>query len=305
MPSPSVTAVVLNWNGRDDTLDCLASLRASTYPRLSAVLVDNASSDGCVEAVAAGFPDVDICVNETNLGFAEGVNVGIERALRSGADSIFVLNNDALVEPDSVAVLVDAVETSSEIGAVSPLLHFADDPDLAWFAGATFDPARGYPGRVLGYREPVDRAGIAPFETERLTGAAMLISRRCLDEVGLFDPDLFFLCEDVDWSLRARARGYRLLVVPAAKVGHGVAHSQGGEHSPRSTYYGLRNQVEVCRRHAPLGRWRSARRSLVAALVYLARLRRAPRPLAGLVAWTHAVRDMTRRRLGPWNRAGG
>ena len=303
MAHPCVKAVVLNWNGRDDTVDCLTRLRQSTYPRLSAVLVDNASSDGCVEVVAARFPDVDVCVNETNLGFAAGMNVGIERALGSGADYVFVLNNDALVEPDAVSQLVETMGTSREVGAVSPLVYFADDAQLTWFAGATFDPLRGYPGRVIGYREPVECAGTAPFQTDRLTGAAMLISRSCLDAVGVFEPSLFFMCEDVDWSLRARARGYRVLVVPSAKVAHRVARSQGGEQSARSTYYGLRNQLEVCRRHAPLGRWGSARRFLVASFVYLARLRRAPRRLPGLVAWFDAVRDARGGRLGPWRRS--
>jgi GT2 family glycosyltransferase len=301
MAPPRVTAVVLNWNGREDTLRCLTRLEESAHAAISIVLVDNASSDGCVEAVSERFPEVEIRANDANLGFAGGMNAGVERALATGSDFVLVLNNDTLVDRDAISLLVDACGISSDVGAVSPVLHFADDPGLAWFAGATFDPARGYPGRVLGYREPVERAGTSPFETERLSGAALLMSRRCLEDVGLFADELFFMCEDVDWSLRARARGYRLLVVPCAKVGHGVARSQGGEHSPRSTYYGLRNQLEVCRRHAPLGRWRSARRSVVAALVYLMRMRRNP-SLAGLVAWADAVRDLRRRRLGPWSR---
>jgi GT2 family glycosyltransferase len=294
---------VLNWNGRDDTLACLSALANARYASLSPVVVDNASSDGSIEAIEARFPQVAICRNDENLGFAGGVNVGIERALSLGAEFVFVLNNDAIVEDDTIARLVETARSSPQTGGVSPVVCFADAPETVWFAGATFDPARGYPGRMLGYGDPVATVPSTTFETERLTGAAMLISRRCLEEVGPFDPELFFLCEDVDWSLRARARGYRLCVEPSARVLHRVARSQGGEHSPLSTYYGVRNQLEVSRRHAPLGRIGSLRRAAVCGLVYLARLRKTTQRRAGLIAWRDGVVDARRGRLGPWRRA--
>ena len=303
MASSRVAVVVLNWNGREDTLACLASLSTVRDGSLTLIVVDNASSDGTIEAIRARFPEVVVCENDENLGFAGGMNVGIERALLLDADYVFVLNNDATVSPDTISRLVKTAESSPQIGGISPVVCFADSPETVWFAGATFDSARGYPGRMLGYGEPLASVAATPFDTERLTGAAMLISRQCLQDVGPFDPDLFFLYEDVDWSLRARSRGYRLCVEPSAMVWHRVGRSQGGEHSALSTYYGVRNQLEVSRRHAPLGPVGSVRRSAVCGFVYLARLRRAKQRRSGLIAWLDGMVDAHRRRLGPWRRA--
>ena len=93
-------------------------------------------------------------------------------------------------------------------------------------------------------------------ETDRACGAAMLVPRAVLEEVGVFDPALFAYSEDTDWSLRARAAGYRLYVVPASRVWHKVSAASGGESSPTALYYDLRNALVVAERHAPLGRAR-------------------------------------------------
>lgn len=225
MPDASVAAVVLSWNRREDTLACLRSLAAVEGAGLSTILVDNASSDGTVEAVRAGFPGVEVLVNDENLGFAEGNNVGIRRALEGAAAWVLLLNNDVEVDPGFLRALLEEAERRPDAGALGPLILFGPPSELIWFAGASYDPRKGYNGRQRGYGEPAGPPFDEVWQTDRICGAAMLVPRTVLEEVGGFDTELFAYYEDTDWSLRARAAGHRLYVVPAARIWHKVSRS--------------------------------------------------------------------------------
>jgi GT2 family glycosyltransferase len=297
-----IAVVVLTWNGREDTLACLASLERVPDRPDAVVVVDNASGDGTLEAVAERFPDAHLVRSERNLGFAGGNNLGIERALELGADHVLVLNNDAEVEPGAIRSLVDEAGRRPDAGSLGSKILFADPPDLVWFAGATFDPRSGYNGRQLGYRERDDGRFDGVRETDRACGAAMLVPRPVLEQVGGFDEGLFLYSEDVEWSLRARAAGYRHFVVSDSVVRHHVSASAGGESSPLTLYYGMRNTLVVCERHAPLGRPGTWRRRLVALAAHLAQAVRSPGRVAGVRAVLSGFRDALRGRLGPRER---
>jgi GT2 family glycosyltransferase len=277
-----VTAVVLSWNGREDTLACLRSLEGED---VDVIVVDNASEDGTAEAVTGA----EVIRNERNLGYAGGMNVGIRRALERGADAVLLLNNDVEVEPGAVAALAGAAEGA---GAVCPVIVFADQPERVWYSGARFDPRRGYNGRHL--------TGLpgALSETGRICGAAVLIPREVLDQVGAFDESLFAYAEDADWSLRARKAGYPLLVEPRSRVRHQVSASTGGEGSDSALYYSTRNTLAVCERHAPLGPLATRRRRAVVVLAHAAQalLARSPTRVRSVL---HGWRDFRRGRLGP------
>ena len=267
----SVAAVVLSWNGREDTLACLRSLAGE---QVETIVVDNASEDGSADAVAREFPGVELVRNDRNLGYAGGMNVGIRRALEQGADNVLLLNNDIEVEPGTVAALVAAAAGAA---AVSPLITFADDPDRVWYAGASFDPRRGFNGRHRGYGRPVAEF-TETVETDRACGAAMLIPRGTLATVGLFDEELFAYWEDAEWSLRAKRAGLPIRVVPAARVRHKVSATTGGEGSATALYYSTRNLLEISERHAPLGRLGTGRRRAVILLAHAAQALLARRP---------------------------
>ena len=278
-----VVAVVLSWNGREDTLACLRSLEGEDA---DVIVVDNASDDGTADAVTG----VELIRNDRNLGYAGGMNTGIRHALGRGAGAVLLLNNDVEVEPGSIARLA---AHAAGVGAVCPVVTFADQPDRVWYAGARFDPRRGYNGRH------VTETGPGPIETERICGAAVLIPRETLEQVGMFDEDLFAYFEDADWSLRAREAGLRLLVTPDSRVRHKVSASTGGEGSPDALYYSARNLLAVSERHAPLGLFGTWRRRIVALGALLAqalggRGRRA-RVRGVLDGW----RDFRRGRFGP------
>jgi len=278
-----IIAVVLSWNGRDDTLACLRSLESESA---EVIVVDNASSDGTADAITGA----DVIRNERNLGYAGGMNVGIRAALERGADAVLLLNNDVEVEPGAIAALAAATEGA---GAVCPLVVFAGAPERIWYAGASFDPRRGYNGRQR------TEIGAAPIETERITGAAVLMPRATLEQIGLFDEELFAYLEDADWSLRAREAGLPLVVTPASRVRHRVSASTGGEGSPDAIYYSVRNLLRVCERHEPLGAVGTWRRRATAVAAFTGQALLGRRRRAGLRAVRDGWRDFRRGRYGP------
>jgi len=298
----NIAVVILSWNGRDDTLACLRSLPRDSQPGLRRIVVDNGSSDGTVQALREQHPDVMVIETGRNLGFAGGNNAGIERALADGADAVLVLNNDTEVETGAIERLTAALRADPAAGACSPVLPHFDDPARLWFAGASFDPRRAHAGRNSDYERGTATLPATPIAVDRLVGAALLARAQALREIGGFADELFFLYEDIDWSLRARAAGWRLLLVPGARVPHKVAASQGGRpHTPTTAYYGTRNDLEVGRRHGGLAGWRAGLREAGCAGVHLAALRRAPRGtrLACVRATLEGWRDYRRRSLGP------
>lgn len=293
-----VAVIVLSWNRREDTLTCLRSLEAVDSPELLPIVVDNGSADGSAEAVRRDFPAVELIETGANLGFAEGNNTGIRRALELGADQVLILNNDVEVDPGFVTALIAAAAERPDAGALCSKILYLDPPDLIWFAGASFDPRSGYNGRQRGYREHDDGRFDEVVETDRACGAAMLVSRRVFEEVGLFAPELFCYSEDTDWSLRAHAAGYRHYVVPGSKIWHKISAASGGESSPTSLYYGLRNTIEVCERHAPLGAVGTWRRRLVLLAAHLVQALLSARKREGVLAVAQGWRDLRARRFG-------
>jgi hypothetical protein len=298
-PRPAVFVVVLSWNRREDTLACLASLAKATYRRLEVVVVDNGSSDGSADAVAAAYPDVVLLRQGRNLGFSAGANVGIRAALEAGADAALLLNNDMVVEPGFVEPLVEAVAADAAAAAACSQILFADAPDRVWYAGAPFRAGRGHHGRNAHFGEPPLPASGAPYPTACACAGAMLVPRARLAEVGLLDEDLFAYREDLEWSLRAATHGWHVLVVPASVVRHEVSASTGGAASPASLYYDTRNGLAVAERYDPRGPLRTALRrgeSVAAHLVQAAAAgrRRREGAAAVLAGW----RDARSRRLG-------
>jgi len=233
-------AVVLNWNGGDDTLDALASLDG-----VPTICVDNGSTDGSDERVAERFREVELLRTGANLGFAGGNNAGIRRALERGADWVLLLNNDAVAEPGLAEALERASAARPDAGLLACKILAADGQSVQ-YAGATFNARLGYSGRVS--TEGPD----AVRDVGRADGAALAVSRAAAEAAGLLDESLFMYVEDVEWSLRVRAAGYGIVFVPAARVRHKGSGSSGGRASTTNLYYSVRNTIAVSERHAPL-----------------------------------------------------
>jgi GT2 family glycosyltransferase len=244
--------IVLSWNGREDTLACLRSLRELRGADTAIVCVDNGSTDGSPEAVREQHPEVDLVENGRNLGFSGGNNAGIRHALERGAQWVVLVNNDAVLAPDAVERLRAAARARPAAGMLAGKLFFDEPPDRIWFAGQRFWPALGYSGRPRGYGRSDAPRYRQPGPTDRAVGAFMAVSRKLIDQIGALDDELFAYGEDVDWSLRAREAGFEVWFVPDAIAWHRVSGSTGGERaSTHALYYGVRNTIAVCERHLP------------------------------------------------------
>jgi GT2 family glycosyltransferase len=281
-----LVSVVLSYNGREDTLAALASLRS-----FQTVVVDNGSSDGSPEAVAEAFPDVELIRAGVNLGFSGGNNVGVRRALERGAEWVLLLNNDARIEPGLVDALAAAAVARPDAGVLACKVLYSDS-DRIWYAGAGFDPLLGR-SRHHGFGGPDVSGDVS--DTVRATGAAMAVSRRAIEAAGLLDEELFLYVEDLEWSLRIRRAGLAVVYVPDARVRHRVSAAPGGAGSPTTSYYETRNMLAVVERYRPLPRGLTAIRR---ALVVVPRLLFAlPHPAAAR-ATLRGWRDYRRGRMG-------
>lgn len=239
---PRVTVVVLNWNGLGDTLECLESLAGLDYPRYRVLVVDNGSTDGSPVAIRQRFPDVEVIETGENLGYAGGNNVGLRYALAQGADYVLLLNNDTVVAPDMLRWLVEAAEKDPRVGVAGPMIYYHDQPEVVWSVGGGIDWRRGQTW-MIGLDEPDDgRFGTEPREVDFITGCAMLVRAAALREAGLLDERFFLYYEEVEWCVRIRRAGYRIIHVPAAKMWHKIS-PQAQSDSPLVHYYMSRNRL--------------------------------------------------------------
>ncbi len=252
MSGPAVVVVVLNWNGREDTLACLRSLERVDYAPFTVLVVDNGSQDGSEEAIRKAFPQHEFVQTGKNLGYAGGNNLGIERALKSSCDYVLVLNNDTEVDPGFLTAMVDCAEQDPHIGITGAAIAYADRPQSLWaFGGGRFNVATATVRHVQ--REvPADSLATRGHVHFYITGCAILLRSEMVRQVGTFDTSYFHFCEDVDLCLRAERAGYRVAVAPGARLVHKVSASTKVG-SPSFLYYNLRSRLALVSRFGPPG----------------------------------------------------
>lgn len=238
--SPKVTIVILNWNNAPDTLECLDSVRKLRYDNYDIVVVDNGSTDGSVAAIRDQYPGVIILENRENLGYAEGNNVGIRYALEAGSEYIFVLNDDALVDPETLSALVATTISHPDAGFLGPKVYHRESPQVIQSAGGRFN--KYWESRYRGMDEADQGQFDDLMDVDFVCGCAVLVSRQTIEQIGLLDPRFFLYREDIDWCYRATRAGFRVLYVPSAKVWHRSPHIREPELS-RTTYYMSRNAL--------------------------------------------------------------
>ncbi len=252
--SPSVAVIVVNWNRRDDTLECLRSLTKMTYPNWRAILVDNGSSDGSVQAVRSAYPKVKLIESLENLRYAGGNNLGIREVLDQNDEYCLLLNNDTVVEPDLLDHLIGAAQEEENTGLVGPKILYHDRPDVIWFAGGVFKPVWGYV-RHFGLRQIDDGRFDKRCHVSFLTGCALLIRRDVLETVGLLDEGFYLYSEDADYCRRAVNAGFRLIYEPAARIYHKVSRSSGGAYHPAKWKQRYRSLFRLVKKHSSPITW--------------------------------------------------
>jgi GT2 family glycosyltransferase len=229
---PRVSIILVNTNELHHLKPCLHSIFQQTYPNFEVLLVDNASTDGSLEYVREAYPSVKIIQNTTNLGYAGANNVGFKHA---NGELVAVLNPDTRVNPDWLIELVPLMQ-AQQIGLATPKILLFDQPNLintcgnqVTFSGLTF--CRGLAQARQCY--PV------PEIVSAVSGAAFVIQKSLLDQIGGFDERFFLYYEETDLSLRAALAGYSCLYVPAAIVYHQYTF----KFSPQKAFYQERNRL--------------------------------------------------------------
>lgn len=253
--STSLCSIVVTHNSENFILPCLESIEASTVPS-KIVVVDNGSNDATVEIIMRRFPNIEVYAGE-NLGFAGGCNRGIRLAGDDFA-AYFFLNPDARVSPTCLDRLKSSLDENATFAIVSPTIL---DPasGLVLYAGAFLD----FETLNFGMQtSPTIIDEDTTKETDRPTGAAMLVRKTSLEAVGPMNDSYFLYWEECEWAMRFHAHQWRIGYVPGAEVFHSPSHSTGGAGSKVYEYYYTRNVLRLVSEFRQIPRWKSVLRVL-------------------------------------------
>jgi hypothetical protein len=249
-----IAIVIVNWNGRELLDSCLASVYAQRLAPGLVVVVDNGSTDGSVEHLAARWPAVRVLAFSTNRGVAAGNNTGIEVALEAGASSVLLLNNDTEMAPDVLERLQAELDAAgASLWAVTPKILYQSRPGHIWSAGGRFDWWRGV-SRDRGTGEQDRGQYDCPEDVDYSNTCCLLIRTAVFALVGRIDEAYYMYYDDSDFSARIRRAGGRIRYVPAARVLHAVQASSGrtdARPSAFALYYTTRNRPRFITRNAP------------------------------------------------------
>jgi len=285
--NPRVSIIILNWNGLEDTIECLESLRNITYQNYEAIVVDNGSAGEDVAVLRLKFWEyIHLIENDRNYGFCEGNNIGIRYALKNETDYVLLLNNDTIVAPDFLSQLLGVAESNPDIGLLGPKIYFYFEPNRIWFAGgrisfASIHSARGRWDIDRGQFDKIDRVDF-------VSGSCMLVKACVLKSVGLLDPVYFFGLEDVDLSLRATRAGFSNVFVPSSRIWHKSGKSAA--RNPDVPYFTSRNEIILARKHYRFSR-KAAIRAVTAAITDLLTVSMRYRNTSTVIAMLKGLRE--------------
>lgn len=244
---PKVSIIILNWNGKEDTLECLQSLYQISYPNYEIILVDNGSTDDSVEVFKEKYPEIKLIQNNENLGFAEGNNIAIRYVLEIlKPDYILLLNNDTVVDPDFLDELVQTAETDPNIGVLGPTIYDYKPPRSLQSTGSKI---LWNHGDAINLTYEADVKAGTPKEVDAVTGCALLTKSEVFKKIGGLNKNYFAYFEEIEWCVRARKAMYKIIYVPQGKIWH-----KGGATSSKITgfavYHHTRNRFWFMKQHA-------------------------------------------------------
>ena len=262
-----IAVIILNFNRQRDTLACLRSLAQSTHVDRSTLVLNYGAPGGDdvrAEQVCADprAQSIDLALNK---GYAGNNNIGVKMALRQGADWVLVLNEDTEIDAECLTRMLACGESDSRVGIVGPMVYHHDEPTVIQSAGGVLDA--DWRALHAGQNETDQGQFGQRRDVAWVSGCAILLRRALLEQVGLLDERMFMYWEEIDWCMRARAAGWRVLHEPSARLWHkGVRRDyKPGAHV---AYYMTRNHLYMLHKHgAParvcLGAWRDTLRTLI------------------------------------------
>jgi len=239
--------VTVTYNSRAVIQDFIESVLQQSYRNFKLYIVDNCSSDDTLSFLAR-FTDPRLVVlpSSTNLGIAEGNNVGVRAALDNGCASVLLINNDTVFGPELLSTLDQGLgEYQCEM--IVPKILYFDPPDRIWSAGGAFSVLRGRP-KHLGFGRRDDGRFDDSREVEYGPTCCMLVKREVFERIGFMDPKYFVYFDDADFCMRAHRAGVKLVYSPDTKLFHKVS-SLIGHRSDTSIRYVTRNHVYYVLKH--------------------------------------------------------
>ena len=237
MKNSQIFVVILNWNGKKDTLECLCSLKQVTTPH-HVIVVDNGSSDDSLPTLRSAYPEATLLTTGKNLGYAEGNNVGIRFALAQNADFILILNNDTLVAPSILKSFLTAY-ARYPFSILSGRPYLSSNPNMLDHLGGKWNPQKGE-FDLIGLRATKFKKAV--FSLDYGCGCALFSSAEVFRSVGEFDARFFLFWEEADWCFRAKRQGIQTLSCPDATLLHKVSASFNGR-KPYADYFWWRNRL--------------------------------------------------------------
>ncbi len=262
--SYNIAVILVNWNGKQDTLTCLESLKKVDLKSnsLSITVVDNGSIDDSVSVIKKRFPEVRVIAAGKNLGFTGGNNIGIRHALQNNTDLIWLLNNDTIVDKNVLSFT--RTFDDETVGAAGCKIYFAPGHEfhhdrykesergkVFWYAGGLVDWNNMYASH-RGVDEVDHGQYDALQETPFITGCSFVIRSEVIQKVGMLDDIYYLYLEDLDWNLRIHRAGWKTMYIPSSIVWHVNAGSSGRPGNPVHEYYFTRNRLILGMRYAPL-----------------------------------------------------
>lgn len=246
---PQIAVIILNYRRPHDTIECVDSVLSSDQDNFSLkiVLVDNSENSESFNVLSKTYPQIPLLVNPSNLGYAEGNNVGIRYALEQGADYVFVLNNDCVIEKDTLQKLLTVAKSSSERAILAPLVCRYDRRDQIDSCGTSMDWFRLRP-RSASFKSRDDTRLPPVIETQIIPGSALFLSKEISLSAGLFNADYFLIHEDADLCLRNLKLGYQNKIITSAVVFHKISQTFNA-YPGISTYYSTRNFLLLSKKH--------------------------------------------------------
>ncbi|HLD02289.1 MAG TPA: glycosyltransferase family 2 protein [Candidatus Nanoarchaeia archaeon] len=239
MKTPLVSVVFPTMNRKEMLLDCIESLYTMDWPKdkLEIVIADNGSKDGSVQAVRKRFPKVKVIANKNNLGSPVAINQCI---LKCKGDFIFRLDDDMIMRKECLKELMKVLQSDEKIYGAGYMMYYWDIKNMIRDFGMKFNMWTAKAS--IGYRDLIDVNQFnEPFQVDYTPAGTILFRRNIFLEAGLFDERMFLTHEDVDFSIKAKNLGYKLMLVPRAKGHH--RKERGGTISPFMLYHGIRSRM--------------------------------------------------------------
>jgi GT2 family glycosyltransferase len=245
--SAMIGVVTVTFNSASVIRDFMDSLLKQSYENFRLYVVDNVSSDNTLELLAQySDPRIVIIHNPTNVGIAEGNNIGISAALRDGCASVLFINNDTVFGPDVISGLHEGLR-HYECAMIAPKILYFDAPGKIWWAGGGFSRLRGR-SISFGFNQKDDGRFDQPQQVEFSPACCMLVAREVFERIGTIDPNYFIYFDDADFCLRAHRAGLKLVYSPDISLFHKVS-SLIGHRSDISVRYVTRNHVYFVLKH--------------------------------------------------------